>query len=188
MSENLRKYTRAMFLLDAVAARVPADAWDNPSCCEGWSARQVAGHAAWFLKNTGSLAAGEGPIEAQAEADVLGDDPAAELRSIVQTSLAQFDRPGSLARVTDTPFGEMPIDSFMGIVWVDPMTHAWDLADATGIAHGIDAPTATAALEQLQPLSEALRGPGLFGAPVESAASDPVADYIAFVGRTSVNA
>ena len=37
MSENFRTYSKALFMLDAVAARVPDGAWDNPSCCEGWT-------------------------------------------------------------------------------------------------------------------------------------------------------
>ncbi len=186
MSENLRKYTKAAFMLDAVAARVPADAWDNPSCCDGWTAREAAGHSAWLIKNVGSLAAGEGSIAEQAEAEVLGSDPAAGMRSIVTTTLAQLDHQDALARVAQTPFGEMPIDSFIGIVWVDPMTHAWDVADATGIAHGIDEASATAALAQLQPIADGLRGPGLFGDAAEPAGDSAVDQFIAFVGRTSV--
>ncbi len=186
MSENLRSFNKAMYLLDAVAQRVPADAWDNVSCCEGWTARQTAGHAAWFLKNTASLASGGGTIAEQAEAEVLGSDPAAEMRNVVDGVVAALDRQGALSTVAVTPFGEMPIDDFIGIVWIDPMTHAWDLADATGVAHGIDEDTAAAALAVLQPLSENLRGPGLFSPQAEASGSDPVSTYIAFTGRQPV--
>lgn len=187
MSENLRKYTQALFTLDAVAARVPADAWDNQSCCENWTAREAAGHAAWLVRHLGRLAAGEQPAAEQPEAEVLGDDPAAGMRDIVTTTLAQLDQPDSLARIAQTPFGEMPIEDFMGVVWVDPLTHAFDVADAAGIAHGIDQPTAEAALAQLQPLADGLRSPGLFGDAVETDADDAVARFIAFTGRTPVN-
>ncbi len=186
MSENLRKFTKAVYMLDAVTQRVPADAWDNPSCCEGWTARETAGHAAWFLKNTASLASGNGAIAEQAEAEVLGSDPAAEMRTVVNNTVAALDQKGALARVAATAFGEMPIDDFIGTVWIDPLTHAWDVADAAGIEHGIDEATATEATAALQPLSEALRGPGLFDAKVDASANDAVSSYIAFTGRTSV--
>ena len=186
MSENLRKYTKGLYLLDAVTARVPADAWDNPSCCEGWTAREAAGHAAWLIKNVGSLAAGQGSIAEQAEAEVLGSDPAAGMREIVSTTLSQLDQQGALATVAQTPFGEMPIDNFIGIVWVDPLTHAWDVADATGVAHGIDAASAADAHAQLQPVLDGLRGPGLFAEAVEASSDDTVDQLMAFLGRTSV--
>lgn len=187
MSENLRRYTRAIYALDAVAARVPEGAWDNQSCCEGWTARQAAGHAAWAIRNVGNMAAGEGPTAEQPEAEVLGADPTAGMRNVVNTTLAQLDRPDSLARVVQTPFGEMSIDAFMGLVWIDPLTHAWDVADAAGIDHGIDEQLASQALEGMRPLGDGLRRPGLFDAAVDARADDPVSQFIAFTGRTPVN-
>lgn len=184
MSENLRKYVEATYLLDAVAQRVPNDAWDNPSCCTGWTARQVAGHAAWWVKSIGSLAAGAGPLAAEAEADVVGEDPASSMRSIVRETFAQLDQQGCLARVVPTPAGEMPLDSWIGAVFVDPLIHAWDLADATGIAHGIDARTATDAYVLLQPWMEILRAGGGYADAVTATSTDPVAEFIALTGRT----
>lgn len=186
MSANLQKYTKAVYLLDAVARRVPADAWDNPSCCEGWTAREAAGHAAWGMKNLANLASGGTGIAEQAEAEVLGDNPAEAMRAVVGEVLAALDQQGVLATEAKTPFGEMTFDSFIGIVWVDPMTHTWDVADAAGIEHGIDEETATAALTQLKPAADALRGPGMFGQAVEPAAGDAVSTFMAFVGRSSV--
>lgn len=186
MSENLRKYTKALYMLDAVAQRVPGDAWDNQSCCDGWTARQTAGHASWLIRNVGSLASGKGPIAEQPEAEVVGDDPAASVRAIVNETIVALDQQGALARVANTPFGEMPIDAFIGIVWVDPMTHAWDVADATGVAHGIDADTAAAAHAQMLPMSEMLRGPGMFNAVADPSGDDALSAFIAFTGRTSV--
>ena len=66
MSANSRQYTRALYLLDAVARRVPADAWDNPSCCEGWTAREVAGHASWVIRNVGAATGNMAAPEPQA--------------------------------------------------------------------------------------------------------------------------
>lgn len=188
MSENLRKYTKALYMLDAVTQRVPADAWDNESCCDDWTARQAAGHAAWLIRNVGSLASGDGPIAEQDEAEVLGGDPAAGVRSIVAGTVEALDQQGALGRIAQTPFGEMPIDAFIGIVWVDPLTHAWDVADAAGIAHGIDDESAAAAHQQMQPMSDGIRGPGMFGEIKQAGGDDALSAYIAFAGRTSVRA
>ncbi|MEM7095686.1 MAG: TIGR03086 family metal-binding protein [Actinomycetota bacterium] len=187
MSENLRKYIKGVYMLDAVAQRVPSDAWNAPSCCEGWTAREAAGHAGWLIRNVGSLAAGKGSIAEQAEADVLGDDPASGVREIVTTTLAALDQPGAIQTVADTPFGTMPIDRFLGIVWVDPMIHAWDVADATGIDHGIDQASAAAAHAKLSPVLDNLRGPGMFGDEQAVGGDDAVAALMAFTGRSSVH-
>ena len=187
MSENLRKYTRGVYALDAVIQRVPDDQWDNPSCCEGWTARETAGHAAWLIRNVGNLAAGTGPTAEQPEAEVLGDNPAQAFREIAATTMAALDQDGVLQKVAATPFGEMPLDNFMGIVWVDPTIHAWDVADATGIAHGIDQASAQQAFDQLAPVLDNLRGPGMFADAVEAAGDDAVARLIAFTGRSSVH-
>jgi uncharacterized protein (TIGR03086 family) len=186
MSESLRNYIKGVYMLDAVAQRVPAEAWDNASCCEGWTAREAAGHAAWLIRNVGNLAAGTGPTPEQPEAEVLGDDPATAMRQIVETTLAALDQPNTLRQVHQTPFGEMPLDRFLGVVWVDPMIHAWDVADATGVAHGIDEASAQAAIDQLSPQVDHLRAPGLFGDAQSPAGEDAVANLMGMVGRSPV--
>ncbi len=188
MSENLQKFTRAASMLRSAAVRVPTDAWDNPSCCEGWTAREAAGHASWVLQNIAAGASGtEGPAQ-QPEAEVAGADPAATVCSSVDACLSALDQPGVLKKVTQTPFGEMPVDSFIGAIWFDPLTHAWDLADAAGIDHGIDEATAAMAKAQLEPMADLMRSAGAFGPETAAPSDNPVDQLIAFAGRTSVRA
>lgn len=187
MSENLRRYTQALYALDAVARRVPEGSWDNPSCCEGWTAREVAGHASWVIQNcTAMVGAGEPPAE-QPEAQVAGADPAATVSQSVAAMLAGIDKPGVLNRVSATPFGEMPVDAFLGIIATDATAHAWDIADAAGIDHGIDQAAAETIHQNMLPLSEALRQPGVFAEAKEaSQGADAVDTLMAFLGRSSV--
>jgi uncharacterized protein (TIGR03086 family) len=186
MSENLQKFTRAAHTLRSVAVRVPAGAWDNASCCDGWSAREVAGHASWVLQNIAAgTGHGERPAE-QPEAVFAGDDPAATICATVDACLTALDRPGSLQTVAQTPFGEMPVDSFIGAIWVDPLTHAWDIADATGIESGIDESTAAAATVNLEPIADMMRSAGAFGPEAEAAGDDALSLFVAFAGRNSV--
>ncbi|MCP9972699.1 maleylpyruvate isomerase N-terminal domain-containing protein [Actinomadura madurae] len=46
MAHNLSGYHRALDLFEGLVAGVPRDGWDAPSPCEGWTARDVAGHVA----------------------------------------------------------------------------------------------------------------------------------------------
>lgn len=157
MSENLRVYTTALYLLDAVARRVPDSAWDAPTCCSEWSVREVGGHAAWGIKNLGSVLLTGDRIAEQAEAEVLGDHPAEEMRAVITGTLAALDRPGVLQREIPTPFGTGTVDDSIGFFWVDALTHTWDMADGAGIDHGIDDATAARALAQMEPASDGLR-------------------------------
>lgn len=185
MSQNSRRFIQAMYTLDAVAKRVPADAWDNPSCCEGWTAREVAGHASWVVRNIGAATGNAPAPEPKPEAEVAGDDPAATVAAAVAATFEALDQQGALQHMAATPFGEMPIDDFIGVIWVDPLTHAWDIADAAGIEHGIEQDVANAAYAALEPISDGLRGSGRFADAID-VAEDAVARFIGFTGRTSV--
>lgn len=175
-------------MLRSVAVRVPAESWDNASCCEGWSAKEVAGHISWGLETVANMAQGGGMAEQMPEAERAGDDPAATIVAAVDGAIAALDQPGSLQRSTPPAFGGMPFDSFVAIMANDALTHAWDIADATGIAHGIDEASAAAALESMKPMEAMLRAPGRFEAALDSDSSNALDQFIAFTGRTSVNA
>jgi uncharacterized protein (TIGR03083 family) len=43
----MTSYRRAQDGLDAMLAAVPADRWEAPSPCAGWTVRDVAGHLIW---------------------------------------------------------------------------------------------------------------------------------------------
>ena len=140
----------------------------------------------WVLQ---SVAAGTGHTdrpEKESEAAVAGDDPAATICASVDACLAALDQPGSLHTVAATPFGEMPVDDFLGTIWVDPLTHAWDIADAAGIDSGIDAATAAAAQAKLEPMADMMRSAGAFGPEADAAGDDALARFVAFAGRRSM--
>ena len=61
MSENLRRYTRAVYAMDAVVNRVDPQTWANPSPCDAWCAKEVLGHAIGVVDLVGSLAEGTEP-------------------------------------------------------------------------------------------------------------------------------
>lgn len=181
MSENLRRYQSAIYALDAVIRRVPDDAWDAPSPCEDWTAREVVGHVLWGIN---SLAAGE-PQPQQPEAEIAGDDVVATWTAAIDRLFAALDTKGALQRTTQTPFGELPVDATLGFFFGDPVMHTWDLAQAAGIEHGIRDDLAEATIAALGQAGDALRGPGRLGPLVQPPAdADAAGRMAAFGGRT----
>ena len=184
VSENLRNYTRAVYTLDAVVNRMPADAWDNPSPCEGWTAREVLGHFMWGMQNLGNAALGEPAPAARAEADVATDDPATAWAATRDALFAALDREGSLHQPVDFPLGPMDIEGFMPIHTNDGLLHAWDIAHAGGIDACIPHDLAAAGTDALASYGDFVRQPGIFGPAVEVADdADAVTKYVAMAGR-----
>ncbi len=186
MSQNLQNFVKSASMLRNVANRVPADAWNSTSCCDGWTAKQVAGHISWGLETVANIAQGRGFAAEMDENERAGDDPAATVAAAVDGAVAALDQPGALQQATPEAFGGMPFDAFLSIMANDALTHAWDISDAVGIDAGIDDATAATALESMKPMEAMLRAPGRFDAALESDSSSAVDQFIAFTGRTSV--
>jgi uncharacterized protein (TIGR03086 family) len=97
-----------------------------------------------------------------------------------------FASPDGLTRGFVLPFGEVPGRVFIGIRSGDAITHAWDLATATGQATDLDPEVAAAVLEGARAvIGESLRGPGRpFGEAQPCDEDRPVADQLAaYLGR-----
>jgi hypothetical protein len=78
----------------------------------------------------------------------------------------------------------MSVDRFLGIVALDPLTHAWDLGQATGVPAVLDPDLSDRYTEQLEKAGDAIRGPGMFGAEVDLGAdADPADRYLSVAGR-----
>jgi uncharacterized protein (TIGR03086 family) len=64
---------------------------------------------------------------------MIGDrSPIDAFTASADAMLAAFSEPGALDRTVTMPFGEMPASRLVTFRWVDLISHAWDLAKATG--------------------------------------------------------
>ena len=86
-----------------------------------------------------------------------------------------------------TPFGEMTVDDFLGVIWVDTLIHTWDVADAADTEHNISEKLAEEAYQVMKPMESRLRASGHFGPAIETTSDSALDQVIAFAGRTSVN-
>ena len=181
MSDNSRYYLKAVHGLDAVVRRTDPTAWANPSPCPDWTAADVVGHNIGMCDMIAGFASG---TDSAGPADGAPADPPAAWAASFDALQAALDSEGALQTVAKTPWGEMPVDSFLGFVWVDPLIHTWDLAKATGQAPTMDAGQVERGLKQLIRAGESLVAPGRFSAPLDTDDSMSTLDrFIATSGR-----
>ncbi len=186
MSQNLRYYTTAVFGLEHVIRLVPDEAWDSPSPCDLWTAREVAGHAMGVVNNVAARAGVGDPIDVFADVGLIaGHDPATRFRQIRDRYLDAMDRAGALQTEVQSSLGQMPMDAFLFNMTADTLIHSWDLARAAGVDSTLD-PGLVAVVHAslIERDSPALRAPGRYGEPLTLAESVNAQDeLIAFTGR-----
>ena len=164
------------------ADQVPVDAWDNPSPCEGWTARDIVRHLIEWIPDF--LTRAEVNITAGPTVDV---DPAGAWAHLAESIQGLLDDPETAAREFDAgPPGRQTIESAVGMIMVgDIVIHTWDLARATGLDESLDTAIASEMLAGMQPIDEMLRQSGHYGprVSVPDDADDQI-KLIAFTGRT----
>ncbi len=176
-------------LAATVAGRVEPGQLDRPTPCADFDVSALVDHLVGAGRRAAALGRGEEPTGEEFPHVELADAPDA-LRSSGSEAEAAWADDRKLDATVTMPWGE----TFVGRTLVDMylaelVTHAWDLAVATGQQPGEDGLAATAleaAQSMLRPDYRDAVGPGTpFGKEVE-APSDATAweRLAAFMGRT----
>ncbi|RJK94812.1 TIGR03086 family metal-binding protein [Vallicoccus soli] len=165
-------------------AHVPADRWDAPTPCEGWSVRDLVGHlvsehlwAPYLLEGGTVEEAGD-----RFDGDLLGDDPArawdrAEEGSAAAWSAADLDSTVHLSS------GDAPAREYADQMLLDLTVHGWDLARGAGLDERLEPRLVRHALRWAQDNEAMVSGSGLFGERQEPASDDPQDQLLALLGR-----
>ena len=181
MTETSDRYRKVAAAFTERVEKVPADAWDNPTPCEGWAARDIVRHmadtAAYFLGRGGENAA------AAPSAD---DDPVGAWKSTRDAIQGALDDPAVAGKEVESPMGKTTFEELVGIFGVgDVLVHTWDLARATGLDDTLDPAEVDRLFTFMQPMDEMMRQGDAFGPKVEVPDdSDEQTKLIAFTGRT----
>jgi uncharacterized protein (TIGR03086 family) len=186
VSENLRRYTVALFGLEHVIRLVPDAGWDAESPCEDWTAREVAGHAMGVVNNVAAKAGIGEAVDAFADVgEIAGDDPVASFRAIRARVLEALDQEGALQVTVHSALGDMSMDEYLRIMTNDAVVHTWDVARAAGVDETLDPDLVEFVHDSLiAGESRALRSPGRYAEAVEVDASMSAQDrMIAYSGR-----
>lgn len=188
MSESAERFRKVAADFTATIDAVPADAWDNPSPCDGWVTRDVVGHLVEWLPGPGFLLGAfdveTGPIPS------VKDDPAGAWAAVRDAVQGALDDPVVSAKEADCgPPGVMSLQGAIDMTCTpDVLIHTWDLATAAGISVTLNADevaSSLAAAESLSPeIRDAMAASGHFGPAVEAPdGADAQTRLLAFYGR-----
>jgi uncharacterized protein (TIGR03086 family) len=181
MSDITERYERITAQFTDRVRAVPADAWNNPSPCEGWTARDVVGHLTeWIPGFFGSQGVEFPPVPS------VQDDPVAAWQTVQSTVTEILADPAIAAKQIETPFSKQSVAETVDmIVTGDVFTHTWDLARATGQSEALDPDQLQRMIGAMGAMPEdVLRADGMFGPPLDVPAdADDQTRFLAYVGR-----
>jgi uncharacterized protein (TIGR03086 family) len=185
MTEISERYRRnSERFLDLIRA-VPDDAWNAPSPCEGWTARDVVQHIVdtqgMFLRLVG---------REQVDLPSCTEEPLGAATAAFAQVLADLEDPDAASTTFEgQAFGTQTfaaaVDRFLSF---DLVVHGWDLARATGQDDAMPSDE----LDRLERASQefgdsgAMRGPGGFGPELDPPpGADRQQRILAFLGRVA---
>ncbi len=179
-------YLSGLDFFGDVVARVPPGAWEQPSPCRGWTARDVVGHVGGAVRFGTGLLGGSVPEWRPADRpgiDVDGD-PARWWEALVPPARAALEGV-DLTAVVESPLGRRTIGEGLGFPAVDLFVHGWDLGRAAGLAVEIPAEAIDFARRMLAGFpDEQIRAPSVFGAEVDAPPGATASEtFLAWTGR-----
>ncbi len=181
MSDIAERYARISAQFTERVRAVPADAWDNPSPCEGWTARDVVGHLTeWIPAFFGSQGVDFPAVPS------VATDPVGAWETVQRTIADALADPALATRQLTTPFSTQSLAETVDmIVTGDVFTHTWDLARATGQDDTLDPDQLQRMIAGMASMpDEVLRADGMFGPRIDVPAdADDQTRFLAFVGR-----
>ncbi|MBA8795789.1 uncharacterized protein (TIGR03086 family) [Friedmanniella endophytica] len=180
MSTPADRYRSLAARFTAAVEAVPVDAWDAPSPCEDWTARDVLVHVVGAER--ASVTPAGLTLQTPTSAD---DDPVAAWAETRDGLQALLDDPDTARRGFDGHFGPTTFEqSIEDYYCFDLIVHRWDLARATGGDTGLSADELEFARAKVEVYGDAARMPGVFGPELEPPAdADEQTRLLAFLGR-----
>jgi uncharacterized protein (TIGR03086 family) len=181
-------FERVLDRTNEVVDRVEPSQLGNPTPCTEWDVRAVINHitggATMFSECVEQGSVPDSRLGELMGGDNLGDDFKGSYRAASDRARATFAIPGVLDKMVKLPFGEMPAGMALNIAIMDVMTHAADIAQATGQSID-DEEILTIALDVgRQLITDDLRQPGMFDAEQPAGPNASASDkLLAFAGR-----
>lgn len=184
MNRTTTRYLRVLAHLDDVVARIPADRWNSPSPCEGWTCLHVLGHVIDGQGQIASLLSGQGPREPMPDpAGAVTGEPSAAWAA-VSTGMQELLSSTEPSLRVPSHHGEVTAEWVLATAVIEPLVHTWDLAQAAGVEASLDAEAVGACLTAIAPMADRFAATGMY-APALAASADatPEQRLLALLGR-----
>lgn len=161
---------------------VPTDRWENPSPCEGWTARDVVRHVIDTQRDIVTVVGLE--LEQGPSVD---DDPLRAWITTRDSMQSVLDDPARGGREYDGHFGRTTLAATVdGFHCFDLVVHGWDLARATSTDDTIPAHDLEWVESVATSLGDSIRMAGICGPAVPvSSDADAQTKVLAHLGRTA---
>lgn len=180
--DAVERITKATELASQKVRGVQASQLGDPTPCSEFNVKDLLRHMIGGMHMLTTAAEG-GKAEMPAE-DLVGDDPAGQYDSSRERLLGAIAKPGVFDAMWEMPFGTMPGKMMAGIAFMEHVTHAWDVAKATGQETELPSDVVGECMELVTTMDQMLRMPGVCGAAVEVPDSaSPTDKLVAFLGR-----
>ena len=181
MSEIIERYERITGQFTERVRAVPSDAWENPSPCEGWTARDIVRHLTEWIPGFFGAQGVDFP-----DVPLVDVDPVAAWETVQTTIARALADPTLAAKPVETPFSTQSLAETVDIIVTgDVFTHCWDLARATRQDETLDPDQLERMVAAIGAMpDEALRADGMFGPPIAVADdADDQTRFLAYLGR-----
>jgi uncharacterized protein (TIGR03086 family) len=181
---DLSCYVGTATWVESLVLSVSADQFMLPTPCPEWNVRGLLNRIIWWPYLAKAVLHDAERPEVSAR-DFVGDNAAAAYRAAADELLTAMSEPGRLEGRVTSPLGEMPASNWAQFVFVNQLTHGWDLATATGQDATIP-PSLVEVADRLVrgAFSGIRRMPELFDVEVPvSDTATPTERFVAFLGR-----
>ena len=167
----------------ALIAGLTPENREMPTPCDEWTVHDLIGHMCGGAHMIAGALQGEAPPDEAP--DFLADGPAAGW-SAAAAHLTVAATPEALTATHQMPFGEIPGEMALSIIAADHLTHAWDLATATGQQMEVSEELAEFAYQAWLPLipAEGRTGDGFKAAVPVADDAGALERLIAYTGRS----
>jgi uncharacterized protein (TIGR03086 family) len=141
---------QASDIFQEVVTNVSPEQVNLPTVNDEWDVRGVINHLVagneWMAQSLRS----PDPVP-RPSGDVIGDRaPVEAYTESADAMFAAFEEPGALGKMIQMPFGEIPAAGLAMIRFGDLLSHAWDVAKATGQSTDIAPELCEAALAAMR--------------------------------------
>jgi uncharacterized protein (TIGR03086 family) len=178
--DPLLAHQRAQDAFAGVLAHVGPDQLDAPTPCPDWAVHDLIEHVLGGNERVGIWSGRNEKAPSRPDGNVAAH------RATADAAQAIFAGPDGMSMMFKLPFGEFPGQFFIGLRTSDVLTHAWDLAAATGQSTDLDPELASEQLAAVRAyVGPEFRGPGLPFADEQPCSSErtPADQLAAFLGR-----